>query len=209
MFKPNAKTPPLFPYNQSQLDLIQNLFQKYLSEWFGLHEKPAVQLYCAVMSNPEMYDVYLFLALAQAIESYHATFIETESQEKKKKKEKINELASELSDEKKKELEGLIRHCFHPNFVDRIKDVYREYSNVADTWFTFKGEEDFSVKVKDTRNYLTHWTDRKETVDLDYKLMWLTWDLQLLLQLCILTRLGFTKEDIAKAYHIDNGERQV
>lgn len=90
MFKPWAKIKqPLFPYDNSQLDSLQDLFQKYLSEWFGLHDKPAVQLYCAVMSNAEMYDVYLFLALAQALESYHDTFIQTESQIKKNRKEKM------------------------------------------------------------------------------------------------------------------------
>jgi predicted transcriptional regulator len=155
------------------------------------------------MFNPEMYMEYLFLGLAQAVESYHAKFIGTKSQEKIKLEEEIRQIGQELSEEKANRLEEMTRYCFDASLRERVAAVYHEYANVADSLFKFKGEQEFSKKVKDTRNYLTHWSEdgEKKTAHGD-DLVFLTKDLQLLLQLCIMTQLGFTMKDITKMYNV-------
>jgi hypothetical protein len=201
MFKPTARDQPIFPYNESQRNSIQVLFEKYLNKWFELSKTPLINLYCAVMFNMEMYMQYLFLGLAQAIESYHATFLKTESAARVELEKGIKEIGNALP-EKAEWLDQKFKDCYRRPFIERVKDIYHEYSAVADQFFAFKGEEKFSEKVRDTRNYLTHWSEnleKKATHGDD--LVLLTKDLQFLLQLCIMTQLGFTKEDITKMYH--------
>jgi ApeA N-terminal domain 1 len=204
MFKPSIRIGiPLFPYNEVQWNSIQVLFEKYLNNWFKLSKTPLINLYCAVMYNPEMYMEYLFLGLAQAIESYHATFLETESIARAELRREIEEIGDTLP-EKVKWLDQIFKDCYRQPFIERIRDVYQEYSALADQLFAFKGEEKFSKKVRDTRHYLTHWSaDLVKKAAHDDDLVLLTRDLQFLLQLCIMTQLGFTKCDFTNMYHVN------
>src|ERR687897_3263154 len=61
-------------------------------------------------------------------------------------------ILGELSEEKAKRLEQMTKHCFDASLKERVAAVYHEYADVADSLFFFKGEEEFSKKVKDTRN---------------------------------------------------------
>jgi hypothetical protein len=203
MFKPDVRSQPIFPRSQSQRNSMPNLLENYLNKWFELSNTPLINLYCAVMFNPEMYMEYLFLGLAQAIESYQAKFIRTKSQEKMELEGEIRQMGRELSEEKAKRLEQMTKHCFDASLKERVAAVYHEYADVADSLFFFKGKEEFSKKVKDTRNYLTHWSEdgEKKAAHGD-DLVFLTRDLQLLLQLCIMTQLGISKEDITKMHNV-------
>jgi hypothetical protein len=139
MFKPLIKKRkhPIFPYNESQRSSADSLFDLYLNKWFGLSEKPSMKLYCAVMFNAEMYMEYLFLGLAEAVESFHIQFIKKESQSKKVRKAKVEKISSELSQQSKKELEESIQDCFHPTLEERVIDIYQKYSNIADCSVNF------------------------------------------------------------------------
>jgi ApeA N-terminal domain 1 len=203
MFKP-LRDQPIFPRNifpQTGLPEVQ--FEKYLKRWFRLSEKPIINLYCGVMFNPEMYIEHLFLGLAFAIDSYHRIFIRKESPEKQQYKQELNRIANLLpKEDEKKRLVDMAKSCYQPSIKEMVKDVYHEYFFLGDSLFKHKGEEDFSDKVKATRNYFSHGSEggMKNVVLRGDDLTYLTVDVQLLLQFCILTQLGFSKLDIIRIF---------
>jgi hypothetical protein len=199
MFKPDIIDRPLFPRDILQ-DSIQVLFEKYIKKWFELSNTPVINLYCAIMFNPKRYMEYLFLGLAQAIESYHADFLETESQARKELQKGFKEIKQALPD-KSDWLDNIFKDCYRRPYVERVRDVYQQYSGVCDQLFEFNDENKFSQIVKDTRHYLTHWAkDLEKKAAKGHDLVFLTKNLQVLIQLCIMTLLGFPKEDIEKIY---------
>lgn len=204
MFKPTVRTgAAIFPYNEVQRNSIQILSEKYLNKWFELSKTPLINLYCAVMYNPDMYMEYLFLGLAQAIESYHMNFFETKSAARVKLEKEINEVRNILPD-KAEYLDQVFKDCYRRPYIERVREVYQEYSALADQFLRLKGAEEFSRKVKDTRHYLTHWVPELEKKAAHgSELVFLTKDLQFLLQLCIMTQLGFTNCDFTNIYHTD------
>src|SRR5215211_1661900 len=86
-------------------------------------------------------------------------------------------------------------------FFKRAKEVYEYYSEVAAVYFKFNDKERFATKVKDARNYFSHWSENlgnKVVQEKDLRL--LTKDLQLLLQLCLMTEFGFDIDRIKKIF---------
>ena len=76
-----------------------------------------------------------------------------------------------------------------------------QYFILADSLFKHKAEEDFSEKVKSTRNYFSHGSKgRMKNVLLGDELTHLTRDVQLLLQFCMLTRLGFSELELIRIF---------
>lgn len=115
----------------------------------------------------------------------------------------INEVRNILPD-KAQYLDQVFKDCYRRPYIERVREVYQEYSALADQFLRLKGAEEFSKKVKDSRHYLTHWVPELEKKAAHgNELVFLTKDLQFLLQLCIMTQLGFTNCDYTNIYHTD------
>jgi hypothetical protein len=88
--------------------------------------------------------------------------------------------------------------------LKRAREIFEDHSEVANIYFKFADRDTFATKVKDTRNYFSHWSENlKDKAVKDKELHLLTKDLQLLLELCIMTQLGFDIDRIRKIFHVD------
>jgi hypothetical protein len=140
-----------------------------------------------------MYRKFQFLDLAQALEAYHVAYREPQTSRK---------WDNEIKDIKKfypqipKKCVDKIRDCHKPNYRDRVAEIYREHSKLADKYFRTKDKKGkFSTKVQGTRNYYSHAAKgRRKGVVHEDKMFSLIRDLQLLLHFAIMKEVGFTKE---------------
>jgi hypothetical protein len=90
------------------------------------------------------------------------------------------------------------------DYINRAREIYSRYSEIAAVYFKFKDIETFAQKVKDTRNYFSHWSEDSRDKAVEEKdPRPLTRDLQLLLLLCLMTELGIDIDRIKKIFHID------
>jgi hypothetical protein len=203
MFKSPYRKQQLFPHDESQRGSIPELFQKYVQKWFEISEeiRPLFDLYFGVMYNSEMYIEFKFLGLAHALESYHRYCKRYSKEQTPPNWENEIKIIHKFYPYIPTRCLGKIKECYNPDLRKRVTEVYGEYSDIADIHFNFKHQEFFSRKVTKTRNYYTHWSKGKEK-DVAYgdDLFLLTQDLQFLLELCIMTELGFSKEDIVRIY---------
>lgn len=151
------------------------------------------------MYNPDMYIEYQFLGLAEAIESYHRSFLQKVSPHNWDNEiEDIIKLYPQIPSQCIKK----IKECYNPYLGDRVAEVFSEYSEITSKLLYFKDKECFSKRVARTRNYLSHWSEsNRRTATLGEDLVHLTRDLQFVLQLSIMTQLGFTQCDFANMYH--------
>ena len=201
MFKPK-RNQPIFPRDTFEPEPREVQFERYLKKWFELSKEPIINLYCGMMFNPDMYIEHLFLGLAFAIDSYHRTFIRKKSPEKQLHEQELKRIASLLPQQADKDrLLEITKNSFNRSIKDMVKDLYHEYHSLGDSLFKHKGEEEFSEKVKATRNYFSHGSEGSmKNVILGEDLTFLTMDVQLLLQFCILTQLDFSKDHIIRIF---------
>lgn len=88
--------------------------------------------------------------------------------------------------------------------MERAKELFENYLDIATVYFKFADRETFATKVKDTRNYFSHGSEDLESKSVQEKdLRSLTEDLQLLLELCLMTQLDFDNDRIKKIFHVD------
>jgi hypothetical protein len=115
---------------------------------------------------------------------------------------KIDKIAHSLKKKKEKgQLKGIFNEYYHPPLIKKVEVVFQEYSDIAKDYFKFRTEKRFCEKVTTTRNYLTHWTKKpKKKPAQGRDLFLLTKDLQLLMQMCIMTELRISGENIRKIY---------
>jgi hypothetical protein len=66
-----------------------------------------------------------------------------------------------------------------------------------------KEKEKFISKIVNFRNNLTHGNIHPADLDKDNRLFWQYKNLQLMLQLCILSKIGFRNKGIKKVYRLD------
>ena len=214
MFKPDLLPKPLFSLDNYDEYSSQIKFEKYMKKWFELSTKPVVILYCATMYEPDEYMDYLFLALATAIESYYNSFMKKKVEEfKSEKASRIDELTLKLSSSERSELKQIFDSIYHTPFKKIIRDVYEEFSYVTSSHFASTKEEKtpiekenrFIKKAGDTRIYVAHGSKSNDLEPAEGdELVLLTKDLQFLVQLCIMTQLGFTKSDFMNLYHLNS-----
>ncbi|HMG76671.1 MAG TPA: HEPN domain-containing protein [Pyrinomonadaceae bacterium] len=90
--------------------------------------------------------------------------------------------------------------CNEPRLKHRIRELTDKAYEVIAPLITNK--EEFAKKVKDTRNYLTHYDNRlKDKAAKGVELFWLTQNLSYLLQACFLIELDLPLERCAQVLH--------
>lgn len=206
MKKVIIKTPYIFGYSE-----VKDRFQEILYKWFELYrEAPTfLNLYFGVMYNSKSYLSNTFLMLYQAIEIYHRIFLFRSSRFAQQRNEliddfikKINALI-DLEPGQKDRILGLIRNGKNLRSREKVSEIYDMFSELLPKLSTnIQDKVNFIDKIENYRNKLTHGGvnyDKLNTTEL----FWSSKDLQLMLQLCILNKLGFSNEEISKFYYLD------
>jgi hypothetical protein len=109
-----------------------------------------------------------------------------EDQDKKRMLEIINSIPTEY----REWLEGRLTYSNEPTLRRRLREIFDKYSDVLSKYI--ENKDDFMNKVVVTRNYLTHYDAHlKEHAADGEELYHISEKLRLLIEICLLTELGF------------------
>lgn len=204
MDKIKVVSPFLLTYEQ-----IENKFNDIIHNWFELRKKmsAAYDLFFGVMYNTDLYLSNRFLMLAEALEIYIGIIIQEnhdpELEVKRKRIDAICEAINKVStlDKADKEwVEKSMKDKRSLSFKERMSKAYDLYYDLLPKLSCVIGtEEEFSSKVTELRHRLTHGNIDYDELKID-ELYWKQKDLQLIIQLCILSELKFSNNDIKNIY---------
>jgi len=188
------KAPRIDDFNMLfMFSYVREDFGTYISEWLKAYEtiSPALNLYFSTKNNAQKYTDGKFLALAQGLETYHRR---TSNEQFMPEGEFIGITKKLLENCPPKWQEWLSDRLAHANEVSlayRLKDLLSEFSPVFGDKAAVR---QFIRKIVDTRNYLTHYDDvlcKRAVQGAD---LWpLCQQMEVLFQLVLLRRIGFTK----------------
>jgi hypothetical protein len=209
MNKLRIKTPCIFTYSE-----IKNDIDRILGSWFSLYDMAGtlMNLYFGVMYNSKLYNSNIFLMLYQALEVFHTLFLKESSINLSERTQQLDSLINKLQlsvnleEVDKKRIIGLINRGKNLSTKEKIIEVYTVFEYILPKLSSnIKDRETFIKKTENYRNRLTHGGINYDELD-NEDLYWSTKDLQLILQLCILKRIGFSIKDISKFYFLDKSE---
>ena len=180
---------------------ISGRFDSFLRNWFEKVDllEPIYDLYFGTLYNPRMYSEQKFLSLVQAIESFHqrihgGEYMSVEEYEPVYDA-LVNAIPDWVSSDLKYRLKEYLKYGREFSLRKRMKDIIYIYQANTDRFIGNKNA--FIEKVVDTRNYQTHHDeDLKERAAGGEELDRLTQKLKVLLEVCLLTELGFSSEEI-------------
>lgn len=193
----------LFSFNE-----IENVFQTLLNNWLKGYDiyEPSLTLYFAnKRAAVRRYAEDDFLYMVHTLESLHRRT----SDETELPLEEFKKLFKEITEGVDKKYKTLIcERLNYGNELSLLKRLKRILGILNDYGIKLKDFESDFKKIKDTRNYLTHYdsklSNKKATL---YEMIVLTANMEALFQLYLLKELGFTAEEIQKK--ISNGKSQL
>jgi hypothetical protein len=206
MVKVAVKRPFLFRY-----DDIKNKFELTLNNWFRFYNNKDVilDLYLGAMYNNDLPLSMRFLTVFQSLESYHAACLEHDSPKKQERKYRIEEIEKVIDTIKNNQsvkdyLKFIVNEKNSPSLKERLGEVYDKYESIFPMLTSkVKDKGTFIKTILKYRHTITHASLSYNKLANDDDFFWQIKNLELLLQLCILTQVGFTNEDLSKLYMIE------
>lgn len=194
-----------FSENAPKIDTHRMLFrfgnirqnaESIFNSWLAAYQiiRPALGLYFSAASGAHKYLDGKFLALAQALETYHRRTSSETLMESEEFRSLVAKSLWSCPKEHRKWLKSRIYHGNEINLGQRIKriiDPYKSYiGNSRQRSKLIRG-------VVDTRNYLTHYTEALEGKSVKGAKLWFTCQkMEAIFQLHLLQQLGFSEEEI-------------
>lgn len=178
----------LFSFND-----IKTEFDNIMLSWYEKQEKlnSILGLFLDTFYNPNIFNENRFLNIVQALESIHRRFIRNEILTKAEHKLRLEEILSSTPEKHNDWLNQKLLFSNEPTLKERLEELLNNYSN--DTLKkVIKDPADFIKKVKDSRNYYTHFDSKlKKKAAKGGDLYYLTERMKLLLTCCLLNIIGF------------------
>ena len=182
-------------------------FFNMLSTWFEIYEKFKSFFYLYFVNMDSNFTAeLLFISYTEAIESYirksnfNNFYMDKDEYEWifKDLKTFIN-TNQYLSRSHKASLKSRVKYGNEYSFRKRLNNLVKFLDGFSlIEYLNEKYENKFVDIVIDNRNYYTHYDKKEDSVRSGIKLVLLTLDLRLLLELCILNEIGIPKELIDK-----------
>jgi hypothetical protein len=181
---------------------FSNRFESFLRNWFEKIEllEPVYNLYFGTLYNPRMYLEHRFLSLIQAIESFHqrtygGDYLSDEDYKKVVYDALVTAIPEEVRSDLKDRLKEYLKYGNEFSLRKRLKEIFDKYQEVLNKFI--ENRDAFIEKVVDTRNYQTHHDeDLRKCAASGEELYDLSQKLKTLLEICLLTELGFSSEEI-------------
>lgn len=191
--------------NLLELYEISENFLNILLKWFDNYKLINPTLYLYFINTASNHNAEsLLIAYTQALEAYmrktdHIDKFYMTDEEYETFKNKYHKWINgvDIPDGFKNSLNTKIKFGNEYSFRKRIKLLlkhFKEYDLV--NHLNDKYEKNFTDIVIDTRNYYTHYSEKRNYVKTMGELVVLCYDIKLLLELCILYELGISKETI-------------
>jgi hypothetical protein len=180
---------------------ISDKFEAFLNNWLEKAEllEPVYNLYFGTLYNPRMYLNQNFMSLVQAAESYHRRMMNNQELPEKEHGKRLEEVFSAVPEKHKEWLEEELAYSNEPNLRKRIREIWDKFPVVPDNLIGDK--KSFISKVVTTRNYLTHYDPRlKGEAATGEKLYKLTQQVKALIEMCLLTELGFSPDNVREIF---------
>ncbi|MBI5820556.1 MAG: hypothetical protein HZA88_16440 [Verrucomicrobia bacterium] len=136
-------------------------FDSVVRRWFSCHSElgPVIDLYDAVVSNFVLTDESRFLFLAQALEVYHSrsSLFKSADLPTADHRKRVRAIADTAPAEYRAWIEEKLRSANQKNLRQRLDEILAKHSSEA-AQLTSK-IVDFAAKVRESRNYYTHYND--------------------------------------------------
>lgn len=205
-----------FSHEDAKLDpnnILINYFEiaedffNILATWFEIFEKFKSFFYLYFVNMDSNFTAeLLFISYTQAIESYirksnYDNFYMDKDEYEwiYKDLEAFINRNQYLSKSHKDSLKSRVKYGNEHSLRKRLKDLVESLDEfLLIDYLNDKYEQNFVNIVIENRNYYTHYDKKDDLVKSGIKLVLLTLDLRLLLELCILNEIGISKELIDK-----------
>ena len=180
---------------------VEDQMEVILNKWIDCYQvdefEPSINLYSAVLSQPDMYLDVKFLFYAQSLEVLHRRLSDETVMASEKFGSLRTAMLNAVPDNWKGHFCGRLNHANEPSLRRRLRMLLKDFSELYGV--NSKGRESFANKVVTTRNYLTHYDKnlKSEAAD-DQELFDLTRKLKSLLQLHFLQLIGLDKQTIVE-----------
>ena len=176
-------------------DVHHSLADK-ISAWIHFYDvlKPACDLYFSTQLGAYKYVDSMFLALAQALETYHRRISNETLMEKEKFSLLVRELVELCPDDEKDWLRSRVTYGNEISLRTRMLRMIEPYQNLLGDDESIKK---LTSKIVHTRNYLTHYSENsKKQAAEKSDLAWLYRKMVVIFQLNLLSTLGFGMDEI-------------
>lgn len=172
----------------------EHVFNQWLSTYSII--RPSLGLYFSAVSGDYKYLDGKFLALAQALETYHRRTSNETLKDEADFRAMIASILWSCPKQNRKWLLGRLCHGNEINLGQRIKRIIEPYKSYIGSQ---KQRKKFIRNVVNTRNYLTHYSEELEKDSLKGLELWrLCQKMEAVFQLHLLQQLGFKEFDIQK-----------
>lgn len=184
-------------------DEIGSGFASVVNRWFEYHERlrPVLDLQSAVISNQVLTDESRFLFLVQALEVYHARSGRWPSVDLSEEdhRQRVDEILAATPEKSRRWLSFKLEHANQKMLAQRLDDIFTwnrdEFQQLA------AGIERFPDKVRVSRNYYTHYSERllaSRDLAKGIELRRIAYVLADLLDVCLLKELDIVGKPIKK-----------
>jgi hypothetical protein len=185
---------------------IEPEFSVYIQKWLNITEE--IQHICNIYfgvkyAEQEMYGENVFLNLVQILESYHRIRISQCQDNDEAHQRKLEIIYKTCPSEYLDWLKDKLMFSHEPSLKIRIEGIINKYRQVIKP--LVKDENAFITKVKNTRNYYTHYNETlKEKAANGEELFRINQILSYIIQSCFLNELGCTSERCADLMNLNN-----
>ncbi|MEH7440683.1 HEPN domain-containing protein [Neobacillus drentensis] len=180
---------------------IGSSLENVINSWFDNKIEPTIENYIRTLYNGTSDTVTVFLNYTKALESFHRETSEnsqyvTNSQYSKLRSKMIKAIEDEIDTEFKDKLRGALSYAHHYEFGKRLMHCFEDIDNeIKGIIFTEHNVEILANRIKQSRNYYTHFGKKQEgVIDEGFDLYFTNILLKTVLFYWIAKELSFTDE---------------
>lgn len=185
---------------------IQDKFKTFLQNWFAKLDElePTYSLYFSTLYDPSMLQEHRFLNLIHCIESLHriiygGKYLSDKDYMGTVYKALFSAIPENVEADFKKSLKTKLTYGNEFSLRKRLRKICDSHDQLLNKFI--ENQNTFIEKVLDTRNYLVHHDkELKERAANGVALYHLSNKLKRLVEICLLTQLGFSSVEIQTAF---------
>ncbi len=190
-----------------QLTDTRDQAPEFLEKWMELSLgplSPFTNNYIAEKYIPLGFVERGFLEYVRCLEVYHRKTSERKAIPKEEFERRCQLIVREIRESKiKRWVKGKLKHADELTLQDRLQEITGKYRYNIEL-FSDRAVQDFCKRIADERHYLTHFEEKKDQERLTLiEMIELTDQMKKLIDICILTSLGFDQDFIDTLFYYE------